>query len=189
MRLIQRTAARPVVWATVLVVAAWLAATGLPLEAAGPVDKKRSVSVEAVFSPGESCRDRLIEEIASARKSIRVQMYIFTSRELADALGEAAKGGVAVTVILDQSCEQMAYAPWKRLLRDGAKVFFDRDHKVSNNKIMLIDDRTVITGSYNFTKAAEEKNAENILILKNHRKIFDVYLDNFEEHLSHARSG
>ncbi len=74
------------------------------------------------------------------------------------------------------------------LRRDGVRVLIDDHHKTANNKIILIDSSTVITGSFNFTKAAEEKNAENILIIKHHSEVFDRYLDNYKQHKAHARA-
>jgi len=51
---------------------------------------------------------------------------------------------------------------------------------------MIIDRQTLITGSFNFTKAAEEKNAENLLVLKVNRALVNRYVKNFEEHKGHS---
>ncbi len=173
--------------ATAVVCAVVLGAAALTSEALAPKSGGKSIRAEAFFSPGGGCESRIVEEIGEARKNIRVQMYIFTSKRIAEALARAAKRGVYVEVILDKSQEKMTYGPWRTLRRDGVKVFFDTEHETANNKIVLIDNRTIITGSYNFTKAAEEKNAENILIIKNDADLFDAYLTNFKEHLEHAR--
>jgi len=50
---------------------------------------------------------------------------------------------------------------------------------------MIIDRQTLITGSFNFTRAAEDKNAENLLVLKGNRPLVDRYIRNFEEHRGH----
>lgn len=173
--------------ATALVCAVILGAAALTSEALAPKGEGKSIQTQAFFSPGGGCESRIVEEIGEARKNIRVQMYIFTSKRIGEALAKAAKRGVNVEIILDKSQEKMTYGPWRVLRRDGVKVFFDTEHDTANNKIVLIDKRTIITGSYNFTKAAEEKNAENILIIKNDTNLFDTYLANFKEHLDHAR--
>jgi phosphatidylserine/phosphatidylglycerophosphate/cardiolipin synthase-like enzyme len=72
------------------------------------------------------------------------------------------------------------------LRRAGVSVYFDGEHATANNKIVLIDRRTVITGSYNFTKAAEERNAENVLIIKGEEDVLDRYLANFKAHRDHS---
>ena len=153
----------------------------------GNKSKSRAVRAEAVFSPGGGCESRIVEEIGSAKKNIRIQMYIFTSKRIADALGKAAKRGIKVEVILDKSQEKATYGPWRVMRRDGVDIYFDAEHDTANNKIAIFDRRTVITGSYNFTKAAEEKNAENILIVSGHRDVIGAYVENFNRHLEHAR--
>lgn len=173
--------------ATVLVCVVVLGGVALSTEALAPKGEGRAIRAEALFSPGGGCESRLVEEIGAARKNIRVQMYIFTSKRIGEALAKAAKRGVRVEVILDKSQEKATYGPWRVMRRDGVKVFFDAEHDTANNKIVLIDKRTIITGSYNFTKAAEDKNAENILLIRNARDLFETYLENFNAHLAHAR--
>lgn len=147
----------------------------------------RPIRASACFSPGGGCESRIVEMIAAAKKNIRVQMYFFTSKRIGQALAQAAKHGIKVDIILDKSQEKAAYGPWRVMRRDGVRIYFDDKHETANNKIVLIDKRVVITGSYNFTKAAEEKNAENVIIIEDDRDLFDAYLENFNEHLEHAR--
>jgi len=45
----------------------------------------------------------------------------------------------------------------------------------------------LISGSFNFTKAAEEKNAENLQILKGNAPLVERYIQNFEEHKGHSQ--
>lgn len=142
--------------------------------------------IDVLFSPDGGCEDRIVEEIDKAQKVIRVQMYFFTSKPIADALLEARKRGVKVEVILDKSQEKMTYGRFRVLRRAGVSVYFDGEHATANNKIVLIDRRTVITGSYNFTKAAEERNAENVLIIKGEEDVLDRYLANFKAHRDHS---
>ena len=63
----------------------------------------------------------------------------------------------------------------------GIPVWIDYRHAIAHNKIMIIDKQTLVTGSFNFTKAAEEKNAENLLVIKGNGKLIDVYRKKFEE--------
>jgi len=57
---------------------------------------------------------------------------------------------------------------------------------IAHNKIMVIDRECVITGSFNFTKAAEEKNAENILVIRGDPDLTSKYIGNFDWHLRHS---
>jgi phosphatidylserine/phosphatidylglycerophosphate/cardiolipin synthase-like enzyme len=73
------------------------------------------------------------------------------------------------------------------LANSGIPTYIDSKHAIAHNKIMVIDKETVITGSFNFTKAAEEKNAENLLILKN-KEMASQYLMNWSKHKNHSDS-
>jgi len=150
-------------------------------------NSRAACDIEALFSPGGGCADRIVEEIGAAKESVRVQVYFFTSKPIANALVAAKKRGVHVEVILDKSQEKMTYGRFRVLRRAGIGVYFDREHSTANNKIILIDDRTIITGSYNFTKAAEEKNAENVLIIKGDADLFERYLENYQRHRAHSK--
>jgi len=65
-------------------------------------------------------------------------------------------------------------------------VFIDDKHAIAHNKIMIIDNRVVITGSFNFSTAAETKNAENLLVLEDMPDLIRAYRDNFQHHLRHS---
>ncbi|KAF0221131.1 MAG: phosphatidylserine/phosphatidylglycerophosphate/cardiolipin synthase-like [Geobacteraceae bacterium] len=65
-------------------------------------------------------------------------------------------------------------------------MLIDDSHAIAHNKIIIIDRQTLITGSFNFTKAAEEKNAENLLVIKGNKPLVDKYVANFEEHRGHS---
>jgi phosphatidylserine/phosphatidylglycerophosphate/cardiolipin synthase-like enzyme len=68
----------------------------------------------------------------------------------------------------------------------GIPTFIDARHAIAHNKIIVVDRNVLITGSFNFTKAAEEKNAENLLIMKGNKPLVDAYIRNFSEHKEHS---
>jgi phosphatidylserine/phosphatidylglycerophosphate/cardiolipin synthase-like enzyme len=90
-----------------------------------------------------------------------VQAYSFTSAPIAKALLNAHKRGVKVEVILDRSQKTQKYSSATFLYNVGIPVKIDAQHTIAHNKVMIIDGETVITGSFNFTKPADENNAEN----------------------------
>ena len=96
-----------------------------------------------------------------------VQAYSFTSAPIAKALVNAFKKGIKVEVILDKSQRGERYTSATFLSNAMIPTYIDSKHAIAHNKIMIIDRETVITGSFNFTKAAEDKNAENLLIIRN----------------------
>jgi phosphatidylserine/phosphatidylglycerophosphate/cardiolipin synthase-like enzyme len=71
------------------------------------------------------------------------------------------------------------------LLHADIPTRIDAAHAIAHNEIMIIDGETVITGSFNFTKAAEEKSAENVLIIKD-KELAGKYTDNWNNHAWHS---
>lgn len=65
------------------------------------------------------------------------------------------------------------------------QVYNEDQHAIAHNKVMIIDGETVITGSFNFTKAAEENNAENLLVIRD-PKLAELYTKNWQEHERHS---
>jgi len=145
-------------------------------------------SIDVYFSPQGGCTDAIVREIEQADRRVRVQVYIFTARPIAGAVIAAHKRGVDCEVLCDKSQERQAYGQLPALKRAGVPIRIDAEHATANNKVILIDDTTVITGSFNYTKAAEEKNAENVLVIKHYPRLFDAYLKNYDSHREHSRA-
>jgi phosphatidylserine/phosphatidylglycerophosphate/cardiolipin synthase-like enzyme len=68
----------------------------------------------------------------------------------------------------------------------GIPTWVDGAHSIAHNKVMVIDGETVVTGSFNFTKAAEEHNAENLLVIHQTPELARLYADNWEVHRGHS---
>lgn len=143
--------------------------------------------VSAHFSPKGGCTDAVLAELHRARREVLVLAYSFTSRPISEALIEASKRGVAVSVVLDHSNEKDAHTDLFYLMEHGVEPVVDPHHAIAHNKVMLIDGETILTGSFNFTNQAEHENAENLLILKGHPELMKRYRDDFEAHRAHAR--
>lgn len=88
-------------------------------------------------------------------------------------------------IILDKSNRSDKYSAVDFTAHAGIRTYIDAAHAIAHNKIMIIDQETVITGSFNFTNAAEERNAENLLILRN-KELTGIYLKNWERHWGHS---
>ena len=143
-------------------------------------------SIEVYFSPDGGCTDAIISRLSSAQQTIDIQAYSFTSAPIAKAVSDAHKRGVKVRVILDKSQRTARYTSATYLFNQGVPVFIDDKHAIAHNKIMLIDGQTIITGSFNFSKSAEERNAENLLIISGYPELMEQYAANFGAHLSHT---
>lgn len=141
--------------------------------------------VQVYFSPNGGCTDAIIKQIDNAKSEILVQAYSFTSTAIAKSLLDAHKRGVNVEVILDKSQKSQNYSSATFLANSRIPTFIDSNHVIAHNKVMIIDGNTVITGSFNFTKAAESKNAENLLIIKSD-ELARLYIDNWNNHKDHS---
>ena len=114
-----------------------------------------SPSWRVCFTPGEQCADQLVAVLDAAKSSIRVQAYSFTAKDIADALIRAQARGVDVVVILDKSQTRERFSMIDEMKDGGILVYIDDCCAIAHNKVMIIDERIVVTGSYNFTKSAE----------------------------------
>lgn len=158
-----------------------LCLTALPLHAQqGPED------LHPFFSPKGGCTRAVVNELNGAMRQVLVQAYSFTSAPIARALVDAKRRGVDVQVILDKSQRGERYSSATFLSNEGVPTYIDPVHKIAHNKVMVIDGQTVITGSFNFTKSAEEGNAENLLVINNAPEVAQRYVQNWKDHLGHS---
>lgn len=145
------------------------------------------LEVQAYFSPKGGCQAAIVRELMKARREILVQAYSFTADPLTFALVEMKKAGVTVDIVLDKSNEVDRYSDLHFFIENQMDVKIDHDHAISHNKIVIIDKKVLITGSYNFTNQAENENAENVIIIKGHPELVQQYRDNFFKHREHAK--
>ena len=141
--------------------------------------------IAVYFSPNGGCTDAIVKALDGAKETLLVQAYSFTSAPIAKAVVDAHKRGVNVQVILDKSQRTEKYSSADFVAHEGVPVQIDEKHAIAHNKIMIIDGQTVITGSFNFTKAAEEHNAENLLVIHD-RGMAERYLANWHDHEAHS---
>jgi phosphatidylserine/phosphatidylglycerophosphate/cardiolipin synthase-like enzyme len=141
--------------------------------------------IQVCFSPHGGCEQAIIKQLANAKEEIKIQAYSFTSAPIAKALLDAHRRGVSVEIILDKSQKKQRYSSYTFFKNQGIPVLIDAAHAIAHNKIIIIDQQIVITGSFNFTKAAESKNAENVLIVKS-KKLAEIYSKNWKGHKDHA---
>lgn len=145
-----------------------------------------SSTIEVGFSPGGSAEALILKAINTAHSSIRVLVYSFTSKPIAQALLAGHKRGVDVQVVVDKSQKTEKYTSATFLANMGIPVRIDSQHAIQHNKILVIDQQHVETGSFNYTAAAAQRNAENVLVIWNNPQLAKVYLANWEEHWRHS---
>jgi phosphatidylserine/phosphatidylglycerophosphate/cardiolipin synthase-like enzyme len=175
-------ATAPVMGALLLVVAVGYALVSLRAYfRANPV-------ITSHFSPRGGCTAAIVAELRAARSEVLVMAYSFSCPDIAGALIAATARGVRVVVLLDRSNEKETYSELGDLGQHGVEVWIDGCHAIAHNKVIVIDRRTVITGSFNFTRQAEHENAENLLVLRDHYTLAARYRDNFHFHKEHCHA-
>jgi len=151
----------------------------LLLTLAAPVRAERlPAEVSVCFVPGEPCGAEIVAAIGAARREVRVQAYGFSAAPILGALAAARARGVDVAVILDRSDLRHLCDHAGTLLDAGVPVFIDRVPGIAHNKVIVIDRRIVIGGSYNYTASAERRNAENVTFIDS-EPVAARFLDNW----------
>lgn len=140
---------------------------------------QQGTTYQTCFTPGQACEALIASKIGDARKQILFQAYSFTSKPIAAALIEAKKRGVEVVALLDKSQRTEQYTGATFIANAGIPVRIDDKVMIAHNKVIVIDGNTVLTGSFNFTKGAQEKNAENVFIINGDSDIAKAYSENF----------
>jgi phosphatidylserine/phosphatidylglycerophosphate/cardiolipin synthase-like enzyme len=171
-----------------LVVALACAATLLSL----PAIAREPSGWQVCFTPGQDCTGLIVTQIGEARSSIRVQAYSFTSVPILSALKRAHGRGIDVRVIVDKTSAGKqrsgpSYTAASYLTNAGIPVWVDTTVSIAHNKVIVIDGKIVITGSFNFTSAAQKRNAENLLVIRD-EDLAQLYGENWgkRQAASHA---
>ena len=150
--------------------------------------KGQRVQIDAAvvyFSPNGGCTNAIVSEIDQAKSEVLVLAYSFTSKAIAKALARAHERGVKVQIIVDKKQRYARGSVAENEWSSGVPVFVDHYHNAAHNKVMIIDGSIVITGSFNFTRAAEESNAENLLIMRS-SSLAQMYISNWIHHKKHS---
>ena len=142
--------------------------------------------VESYFTPGDPVDRVVASRIDSARRTVHVAAYLFTNRRIAAALARAAKRGVAVELVADASQYASGGLPRLRDLdRAGVRIWLREGLAAFHHKVVVVDaaspSAVVMTGSFNFTQAAQDRNAENLVVIES-RSVAARFLADFERH-------
>lgn len=140
--------------------------------ASTPIDQSSSFDVG--FSPNKGSLALVLKAISSAQKSIHVAAYSFTSKPIAEALLAAKNRGIDVKVIADEKSNSGKYSATTYLANNNVPVKLDGNYPIFHHKFIIVDGKTLETGSFNFSAAAS-KNAENVLVLWNVPAIAAIY--------------
>lgn len=154
----------------------------------GPAYKSRAI--EVYFSPGGGAEEALVDAIRDSKESVEVAIFTLTSSAVTEVLETRATNGVTVRVLADEVEAKQRWSKVRSLERSDAGLEVRRfvpgdsdetggDRPKMHHKFCVIDGRTVITGSYNYSRSADRENCENLLLLRD-KKLAAVYRAEFE---------
>ena len=135
---------------------------------------------EAHFSPGEDCRRQLLDLLVGARHSLDISVFTISDDRLADAILLAHKRGVITRLITDDNKARDQGSDIFYLIDQGVPVRMDSSENHMHHKFAIIDRKTLVNGSFNWTRSATEYNQENILVT-DETKLVSAYLAEFEQ--------
>jgi len=133
---------------------------------------------EIYFSLYDDPEAVIINNIAAAEEFISIAMYTFTDVEIAQAILEARDRGIDIKILLDRSQVKAKYSRSRYFVQNGIEVRISSNSYIMHNKFAVIDNEIVITGSYNWTASAGERNDENLLVIDDNY-IVERYQDQF----------
>jgi len=142
-------------------------------------------TVQTMFAPDDPVTDRIVERLAGARERVDLMAFAFTSDPIGDALLTARDRGVAVRAVMESRNAKGTGSEFERMRGAGIDIHADGNCYIMHHKVIVIDGRTVITGSFNFTRGAQEQNDENVLIVED-AGLAARYLEEFERVYSQA---
>jgi len=136
--------------------------------------------IEVFFSPEDDTIDHIIERITSAKESIYLLAFSFTSDEIAEAIIERAHANVKIAGVFEKSqYHSNIGTQFNNLIAEGLDFRLDSNPNSMHHKVIIIDQQIVVTGSYNFSYNAENNNDENTIII-NDPQISSQFVDEFE---------
>ncbi len=142
-----------------------------------PVVYVNGIEMQNYFCPEDGCASRIVSEIKSARKSVYFMTFTFTNKDIAGAL--ISKKGIDIKGIFDAGQSGSNFSQFEKLSGLGMSVKKDTNKYKMHHKVFIIDNETVVTGSFNPTSSAENKNDENLFIIHD-KKIADAFLKEFD---------
>jgi phosphatidylserine/phosphatidylglycerophosphate/cardiolipin synthase-like enzyme len=136
----------------------------------------------AHFTQKGDCTDAIVRAIRKAKSEILVQAHSFTCPAIAEALADARRRGVFVSILLDRGSEKQTYSELSDLPKKGLLPLVSSQHLRLHDQVLIVDRQTVITGSFPFTPHDGKDHAANVLVLHGQDELADEYRRNFLKH-------
>jgi len=136
-------------------------------------------NMSAFFTPSRKCEDSIVRRINKAEKSIDAAVYAINNKDIVKALKKAHDRGVKIRILTDRLQAGNRSSRVRELYDYGIKIRVNSKHKIEHNKFAVFDFNNAVTGSYNWTEPASNKNSENCLFFNRNKKTVREYHDRF----------
>jgi phosphatidylserine/phosphatidylglycerophosphate/cardiolipin synthase-like enzyme len=146
-----------------------------------------AANIEVYYSPKDGVAKHVLQRLQNATTNIRFMTFSYTAEDIANTMIAKAKAGLVVQGVFERQNATGTGAEYTRLQQGGVDVLRDGNCYILHHKIIIIDERIVITGSYNFTASAERDNDENLVIIDD-PAIARIYLDEFNRNYKQAQT-
>jgi len=152
----------------------------LATASAEPIAMPPQAWADVAFSPGGQALSKIIHLVDSAKASVLVAAYVFTSKPIAEALVRAHRRKVKVYVVADAQGNSDQYTAITYLANQGVPTRVNSQYAILHSKYIVVDGLHVETGSFNFSASAQSRNSENVLILWNVPELAAQYSKNWQ---------
>ena len=132
------------------------------------------------FSPGDDCENAIVSSIRNAKHSVKICVFTISENVISDAVVKAHKEGISVKIITDNDKLNDMGSDIRMLSKAGIRIRIDQSSSHMHHKFCVVDKEVLLTGSYNWTKSAADRNQENILVTED-PKMVKSYLSEFEK--------
>lgn len=140
--------------------------TKTPRSGAGPTLTVGGLRIESYFAPQDGIATRLMERVNATQSRLHFLAFSFTHDALGEAIIARARAGVEVQGVFEANGSESVFSELRRMKQAGLDVYTDANPSYMHHKVLLLDDRTTIFGSYNFSSSAERANDENLLVVE-----------------------
>ncbi|HDT6558470.1 TPA: phospholipase D family protein [Raoultella ornithinolytica] len=154
----------------------------MSLALCAPVPAVYADSIETGYSPEGTALQLVLKTIDSAQQEIRLMGYSFTSPEVAGALVRAKRRGVDVKIVLDEkgNRSKASQAAMNVVVNAGIPLRTNGHYAIMHDKVIIVDNHTVESGSFNMTRSASSRNSENVLVINDVPEVAQTYLQHWQ---------
>ncbi|WP_434523792.1 phospholipase D family protein [Klebsiella quasipneumoniae] len=154
----------------------------ISLALCAPVPAVYADSIETGYSPEGTALQLVLKTIDSAQQEIRLMGYSFTSPEVAGALVRAKRRGVDVKIVLDEkgNRSKASQAAMNVVVNAGIPLRTNGHYAIMHDKVIIVDNHTVESGSFNMTRSASSRNSENVLVINDVPEVAQTYLQHWQ---------